>query len=180
MRKFFLGSLIFFALITLMEIAYYFFILNSQPNISQTEFESLRPQVSSTLENVQEFGINPESAKELTKLYQKPKDLLIGSVVINTYRGKIKRLETKEGKIGNFTYVFLLSIADPNGTEFGQVFSKDEVDNKLSIIKTENGIEKRISLQELRKGQLVEWEHKVDLTKELNLSLISAKITILD
>lgn len=174
LKKFLTGLLILLVVLTLIELVYYFRLLNK----NQAETPDLDSRYSFSKQG--NLGINPENAKEMIKLFSKPKDLLIGSVITNTYRGKIKRLETKEGKVGSFSYVFLLSIADLNDNEYGQVFSAEEFNNKLHIDKKDGEAKKQASSKDLKKGQLIEWEQKIDLAREFNSSLISANITILE
>lgn len=177
---------IFFMLIfiTLAEIGYYLYI-----NIQKNNNQKTLSQNSETVRTVPTYpytdfagDISKQALdqqnldKTITNLKQFGKGVLKSSVIINEYEGEIIDID-KDGIIsGAVEYKVIISIKGRENNKNTFFYQKDHI-NLIKVVRTADGKENPIIIDDLNIGDVIIIKESINLTKDWENSVTEIKIS---
>lgn len=150
-------------IITAGEIGFYFFFI---PKLDKVEaYLTVFPTVG------------PDNVKKY-KLYHSmlDKGIITSSIRSDRIESTLATIDTKEGIFNNFKYKIKLTIKVGDSETNDYYFNEEEI-SRAKIVKSIDGKEQPISLNDLKPGDKIVMEIKTDLIKEPNSSLVDLTIT---
>lgn len=119
-------------------------------------------------------AINSEVLSSLSFL---KKGVLLSSVLDSQFRGSVIEVNSSGGTTKNgFQYKLKIVILGQNGLWNSFYFTENEL-SKIKFLEKNVETIKAINLTDLRKGDIILLNEKLDITKDSNNSLISCEIT---
>jgi hypothetical protein len=132
------------------------------PTITISTSPILSPQILDSTDQV--FSEN-DLQSHINWLRKGKKDLVIGTTLTQTYQGKIVEIKLEEGinPLNKFNYAMILRIEGKEGNQKGFQYSKEDIINKLKIVKFDGKEKQPIKIEELKVGDKITVKETQDL-----------------
>lgn len=155
------------------EAGYLFFYLPKQKIIIKNDSKlssitvSTAPIISSPQASASADQVFSEDSLQsfINWLRKGKKDLVVASSFSQTYQGKITEIKLEEGinPANKFAYALTLKIEGKEGNKKGFLYSKEDVANKLSVVKLVGKEKQPIKIEELKVGDEIAVKETQDL-----------------
>jgi|SRR3989338_2184920 len=171
-------------IITLSEIGYYLYMNIQKNNIQKTLNSTDEPirkiptyPYTDTARDISKEALDQQNLdKTIKNLKQFGKGVLKSSVIINEYEGEIVDID-KDGIVSNSVeYKVILSIKGRENNENTFFYQKDHID-LIKVVKTQEGKEEPITINDLNIGDQINIKESIDLTKDWENSVTEIKIS---
>ena len=157
---------IFIVLIVLIAIEVVVFLFSDQKN--GVSYQTSR--------NKSHQAIDPKMINRL-EMYQQ--DILVSSVVNNTYQGKITTIDNNDGFLNYEQFQYGLKIVITNRDSSQQLFFNQDEINKIKVYRLNGQNKTTVYLNQLQLNDYVQVKEAFDILKNTGASSETIEITIL-